>query len=89
MFLRFAAVLVVALAFAPADVLAHPSYVLLEPAHRAQGQHGGHTSGTNTPGYRHGVSSKGYSYGWFGVAPRRHRSRSYGYYGNHRQWTFR
>ena len=88
MFARIVATIVVAVTLAASsyDASANPSYILLQPAYTAPG-HGAHTS--NTPGRRYGVSSNGYNYGWFGVAPRRHKVRSYGYYGNHRQWTFR
>jgi hypothetical protein len=35
------------------------------------------------------VYAEPYAYGWFGASPRVHRSRSYGYYGNYIQWSFR
>ena len=35
------------------------------------------------------VYAEPYAYGWFGATPRQHRSRSYGYYGNYIQWSFR
>jgi len=35
------------------------------------------------------VKTRTYAYGWFGVQPRRHWSRHFGYYRNYTQWTRR
>jgi hypothetical protein len=35
------------------------------------------------------VTAPTYAYGWFGVQPRRHWSRHFGYYRNYTQWSGR
>jgi hypothetical protein len=35
------------------------------------------------------VPGYGYSYGWFGAAPRAHAERSFGYYREYTQWSVR
>jgi hypothetical protein len=44
------------------------------------------------PGYydaaMYDARTSGYAYGFFGVAPRSHASRHFGYYRNYTQWSF-
>jgi hypothetical protein len=44
------------------------------------------------PGYSdaamYDARTSGYAYGFFGVAPRSHASRHFGYYRNYTQWSF-
>ncbi|MFV1968236.1 MAG: hypothetical protein ACC628_22665 [Pirellulaceae bacterium] len=64
----------------------HPAYLLLRgpsssaPHHPTYGYY---------PGHPVQVETRAYSYGWFGVQPRRHWSRHTGYYGNFREWSAR
>lgn len=39
-------------------------------------------------GYGMGAPKPAYAYGWFGVAPRRHKCVQYGYYWNYTQWSY-
>jgi hypothetical protein len=41
------------------------------------------------PGYRQPTPATRYAYGWFGVKPRHHSVRHFGYYRNFTQWTSR
>lgn len=41
------------------------------------------------PGMVQPVQTSGYSYGWFGVQPRRHWSRHFGYYRQYTEWSAR
>jgi hypothetical protein len=62
-----------------------PSYLVLRRAEAPGPQ--------NVPGkppaYVEPVPAYGYAYGWFGAAPRAHSSRSFGYYREYTQWSFR
>ncbi len=64
----------------------HPSYLLLRTP--AAPTHHRPTYGYY-PGYGFGVESRSYSYGWFGVRPRRHWTRHFGYYQNYTEWSAR
>lgn len=45
-------------------------------------------AGTSSqPGREIPTGSPGYAYGWFGVQPRQHWSRHFGYYRNYTQWS--
>ena len=63
-----------------------PSYLILRapaaphPHHPRHGQY---------PGQGYGVQTRTYAYGWFGVPPRRHWSRHFGYYRNYTEWSAR
>jgi len=60
-----------------------PSYLLLRRA-ESPGNH-------HRPGYAdaamYDARTSGYAYGFFGVAPRSHASRHFGYYRNYTQWS--
>ena len=60
-----------------------PSYLLLRRA-ESPGKH-------YRPGYAdaamYDARTSGYAYGYFGVAPRSHSSRHFGYYRNYTQWS--
>ena len=60
-----------------------PSYLLLRRA-ESPGKH-------YQPGYSdaamYDARTSGYAYGFFGVAPRSHASRHFGYYRNYTQWS--
>jgi hypothetical protein len=61
-----------------------PGYLVLRRA-ESPGKH-------YHPGYSdaamYDARTSGYAYGFFGVAPRAHSSRSFGYYRNYTQWSF-
>lgn len=62
-----------------------PSYLLLRRA-EAPGQHG---MPGKPPAAVQPVPGYAYAYGWFGVTPRAHSARSFGYYREYTQWSFR
>jgi len=61
-----------------------PAYLILRRP-EAPGRH-------HQPGYSdaamYDARTSGYAYGFFGVAPRSHASRHFGYYRNYTQWSF-
>jgi len=67
----------------PAAQAGPPSYLLLRTP-EAPGPH-------HHPGYpaaiTYDVRSYPYAYGWFGVAPRSHASRHFGFYRTYTQWS--
>ena len=63
---------------------APPAYLVLEAPAAPIPQrpsHSGH------PGREIPVATQAYAYGWFGVQPRQHWSRHFGYYRNYTQWS--
>jgi hypothetical protein len=80
-----AACLFVLLASALADsaLAGYPPYLILQTPPSGPRQV---PQGAN-PGIQHGVSAPAYSYGYFGVQPRKHVSRHYGYYRNYKEWS--
>jgi len=58
-----------------------PSYLILRAPARV------HRGPAYYPGRGYEVRPQSYSYGWFGVRPRRHLRRSTGYFENYIQWT--
>lgn len=63
----------------------YPHYLILQtppsgPRHVSQGFN---------PGLPERVSTPAYSYGYFGVAPRKHVSRHFGYYRNYTECSYR
>jgi len=69
----------------PARQPSAPSYWTLAAPQVRQGNH----THRFYPGYARPVQTQTYAYGWFGVQPRRHWSKHYGYYGNFTQWSAR
>jgi len=61
----------------------HPQYLLLRTP--PSGSH--HVSQGYNRGIGEGVSTPAYSYGYFGVQPRTHVSRHFGYYRNYTEWS--
>jgi len=62
-----------------------PTYLILQaPAAPAR-----HHAPRYSPGVAYGVTTPTYAYGWFGVRPKRHWSRSFGYSRNYTQWKLR
>lgn len=51
----------------------YPQYLVLPPSHGL--------------GYATPSAAPRYAYGWFGMAPRHHASRHFGYYRDFTQWT--
>jgi hypothetical protein len=81
-----AALLAVVVIWSEDATAGYPPYLLLRAPtaplpHRPT--HGYH------PGYGFAVEAQAYSYGWFGVKPRRHWSRHFGYYRNYTEWSAR
>lgn len=62
-----------------------PSYLLLRRA-ETPGPHG---MPGKPPAAIQPVPGYGYAYGWFGACPRAHSERSFGYYREYTQWSFR
>ena len=60
-----------------------PSYLILKAPARTPKGHAYY------PGRGLEVKTQTYTYGWFGVKPRRHWSRSTGYYSSYIQWSKR
>ena len=68
----------------PAQVCAaRPSYLVLRVPARQEKHR------TYYPARGYAVKATPYAYGWFGVRPKRHWTRSTGYYGNYLQWSSR
>ena len=61
-----------------------PAYLILKQPTIVGGSH---HSQKPVPALKQEVQARPYAYGWFGVEPRRHWSRSFGYYRNYTQWT--
>jgi hypothetical protein len=61
-----------------------PSYLLLRAA--TAPTHSRSVRGF-IPAAPFAVEASPYAYGWFGVQPRRHGSRHFGYYNNYTQWS--
>lgn len=62
-----------------------PSYLLLrQPESPGPYHHPGYPSAA-----RYDVRSCGYAYGYFGVTPRMHASRHFGFYRDYTQWSWR
>ena len=80
--LLIAALLLAMSCAAPASA-GPPAYMLLRRA-ESPGKH-------YHPGYAdaamYDAHTSGYAYGFFGVAPRSHASRHFGYYRNYTQWS--
>jgi hypothetical protein len=70
-------------AFSGSALAGYPPYLILQtpPSGPRQVPQG------SNPGIAHGVSTPAYSYGYFGVQPRKHVSRHYGYYRNYTEWS--
>jgi hypothetical protein len=77
------AVLILAGSMPPPATAEPPAYLLLRRA-ESPGKH-------YHPGYpdaaSYDVRTSGYAYGWFGVAPRSHASRHFGFYRTYTQWS--
>jgi hypothetical protein len=71
----------------PAHAQATPYIILQTPTPRTS--HGPQPPRINSAGIAYPVAPPTYAYGWFGVQPRRHWSRHFGYYRNYTQWTRR
>ena len=61
-----------------------PTYLLLGTPYSEGGRK---PSRGDYPGYGQRLQTSTYSYGWFGVQPRRHWSSHYGYYRQYREWS--
>ena len=61
-----------------------PAYLLL----RRPESPGPHYAAGYHDAASYDVRTSGYAYGYFGVAPRVHASRHFGYYRTYTQWTF-
>jgi hypothetical protein len=77
------AALVLALSSVPAHAAGPPAYLLLRRA-ESPGKHY-HPGAADAAMYD--ARTSGYAYGFFGVAPRSHASRHFGYYRNFTQWS--
>jgi hypothetical protein len=77
--------LVAAICFTRPATAQYPPYKILQtpPSGCRQASLG------NNSGIGQGVSAPAYSYGYFGVAPRKHGSRHHGYYNNYSEWSYR
>lgn len=62
---------------------ASPAYLLLRRAESpGRNYHRGYPDAAT-----YDVRTSGYAYGWFGVTPRAHASRHFGYYRTYTQWS--
>ena len=64
----------------------HPTYLLLRTPRTPAKSHAEYGY---TPGRPRHVVGRGYTYGWFGVKPRRHWSRHFGYFRSYTEWKAR
>jgi hypothetical protein len=71
------------LASAAATEAAPPAYLLL----RRQESPGKHQHPGQSDAAMYQARASGYAYGYFGVAPRSHPSRHFGYYRTYTQWS--
>jgi len=62
-----------------------PAYLLL----RRPESPGQHYAAGYPDAASYDVRTSGYAYGYFGVAPRTHASRHFGYYRAYTQWSFK
>ena len=87
-FIRFALLAITlgaSISMTPVNARAdYPSYILLRQSNNYH-PHAIDPYGGN--GYA--VQTSSYAYGWFGVAPRRHYSRHFGYHNFYTEWTGR
>lgn len=78
--------LVLVLLAIPAQAAPPPPYLVLTTP-RVPSQH--QPTYGYYPGYAQPVQSSMYSYGWFGVKPRRHWSKHHGFYRSYTEWSAR
>jgi hypothetical protein len=75
--------LFLAVALASSATAGPPSYLILRRSESPGNRY--------APGYydaaMYDARTSGYAYGFFGVAPRSHASRHFGYYRNYTQWS--
>jgi hypothetical protein len=77
------ATLIAALSLASPATAGPPSYLLLRRAESPGNRYApGHYDAA-----MYDARTSGYAYGFFGVAPRSHASRHFGYYRNYTQWS--
>jgi hypothetical protein len=80
---RLIAAFVLALCVSTAASAAPPAYLLL----RRVESPGKHNQPGKTEAAMYDARTSGYAYGYFGVAPRSHASRHFGYFRTYTQWS--